>query len=226
MKKRILVVAAHPDDEILGCGGTIARLVDEGHEAFALILGEGFTSRDEKRDRMKRAKELSGLKKQMLRANKILGVKRVFSFEFPDNRFDAVPLLDIVKTIEKIKAEIEPVIIFTHHLNDLNVDHRVTFQAVITACRPLRTSTVKQICCFEVLSSTEWAWPSDFRPNYYVSVNDHIQKKIKALRCYLSEIKPWPHPRSAKAVKTLAEKRGCEVGMTSAEAFEIVRMIG
>jgi LmbE family N-acetylglucosaminyl deacetylase len=225
MKKRILVVVAHPDDEVLGCGGTIARLVKEGYEAFTLILGEGVTSRGEGRDQRRQEKELAALKKQMAAANKVLGVKRVFSYGFPDNLFDSLPLLDIVKGVEKAVKAVKPALIFTHHQNDLNVDHRITFQAVLTACRPLQGSPVKQICAFETLSSTEWSWPNDFRPNYYINITDVLSEKVKAMNCYRSETRPWPHPRSGQAIKALAAKRGSEAGMKNAEAFEIIRML-
>ena len=142
-RQRILIVAAHPDDEILGCGGTVARLVTKGHEAYTLILGEGITSRDAKRKREKKEKDIKLLREQAFKANKGIGVKKVFLCDFPDNRFDTVALLDIVKTIEKIKSDIRPHIIYTHHRADLNIDHRITYNAVLTACRPLRGETVR-----------------------------------------------------------------------------------
>lgn len=227
MKKRILIVAAHPDDEILGCGGTISRLVKKGHEAFTLILGEGITSRDEKRDREKRNNELGQLRKDIEAANKMIGVKKVYIYDFPDNRFDEMPLLDIVKTVEKVKKEVAPDMIFTHHGGDLNIDHRITFHAVLTACRPLKGERAREIYSFEVPSSTEWPPDSSryFMPNYYIDVSESLNEKTGAMKKYRSEIRDFPHPRSEKAIEILARSRGISVGLECAEAFMLIRKI-
>ncbi len=224
-EKRLLVVAAHPDDEILGCGGTVARLVDEGYEAYSLVLGEGITSRDDKRDQEKRAEDIKQLKKQISRANKIVGIKEVFTHEFPDNRFDTLPLLDIVKVIEKLKNQIRPDLIFTHFEKDLNIDHRITYQAVVTATRPLPREPVRCIYSFEILSSTEWNWPLSFSPDVFFNIEKGINKKIEAMREYKSELRDFPHPRSLKGIKLNAEYRGMLTGLKYAEAFKLVRAI-
>lgn len=223
--KNILIIAAHPDDEILGCGGTIARLSKNGYEIYVLILGEGITSRDDIRDRQKRESEISDLKRQTEKANKILGVKKVFYHDFPDNRFDTVPLLDIVKVIEKIKNNIKPEIIFTHYEKDLNIDHQITYKAVITATRPLEEETVKEIYSFEILSSTEWSYPLSFLPNMFYDISETIDVKLKALGKYKTELKKSPHPRSLEGVKLIAKNWGMKVGLNYAEAFKIVRII-
>lgn len=226
--KTILVIASHPDDEVLGCGGTIARFTNEGYEVYTLILGEGITSRDEKRDRTKRDNEIKELKRNIKKANKIVGVKDTFAFDFPDNRFDTVPLLDIIKTIEKVKEQITPDLIFTHHHGDLNIDHQITFKAVMTAFRPIKGETVREIYSFEVPSSTEWNIPSsttDFMPNYFVDVSKTLEIKIMALKEYKLEVREFPHPRSAEAIKIIAKHWGIQVGLEAAEAFEVVRFI-
>lgn len=225
MKKKILVVAAHPDDEILGCGGTVARLVKEGHEAFTLILGEGITSRDEKRQRAKRKRELDYLKKQIYAANKSMGVKDVFVYEFPDNRFDTVPLLDIVKVIANIKDKVKPDIIFTHYENDLNIDHQITFRALLTATRPLSNETVREIYSFEVLSSTEWNFPLSFQPDVFIDISDTLESKLNALSEYKLELKEFPHPRSLRGIRLNAEYYGMRVGLKYVEAFKNIRII-
>ena len=225
MKKGILIVAAHPDDEILGCGGTVARLVKEGYEAYTLILGEGITSRDEKRSIEKRKIELSQLKKQAIKANTILGVKEVFFFDFPDNRFDTIPLLDIVKVIEKIKNQIKPQIIFTHYKNDLNIDHQITYNAVIAATRPMAREAVKEIYSFEVPSSTEWYYPLSFSPDVFFDITETLKYKLKAMGFYQSELRKFPYPRSLENIKLNAEYWGVRVGVRYAEAFKNVRII-
>ncbi len=225
-KRKILIVVAHPDDEILGCGGTVARLVKEGSEAYTLILGEGVTARYDKKNGGKVRKEIIELKKQAIEANKIIGVKKIFFFKLPDNRFDTVPFLDIVKTIEKIKNELNPDIVFTHYEKDLNIDHRITYQAVITATRPLPDERVKQIYSFEVASSTEWNYPLSFSPNVFFDISKTIDLKVKAMGKYKTEIRELPYTRSLEGVKLNTKAWGTKVGLKYVEAFKCVRWIG
>jgi len=223
--KNILVVAAHPDDEILGCGGTIKKFVEMGYNAYTLILGEGITSRDDERDRNKREKELELLKMQAYDANRFIGVGEVFLYDFPDNRFDTVPILDIIKVIEKIKSKIKPEIIFTHHEKDLNIDHQITFRAVMTATRPTKGECVQEIYAFEVPSSTEWNFPLCYSPNIFVDIGKTLEAKISAMKAYQSEIKEYPHPRSLEGIELLARIWGMKVGLSSVEAFQAVRVL-
>lgn len=227
MKKNILVIAAHPDDEVLGCGGTIARYADEGSTVSVMILGEGVTSRDAERQRSKRGVELRKLKEQSVNACKILGVNYTSVHDLPDNRFDTVPLLDVVKLIEKEIAERKPEVIFTHSKSDLNIDHEITHRAVLTATRPVAGQPVKELYAFEVPSSTEWAFGSLglFNPNIFVDIKDYLELKIKAMAAYGGESREFPHPRSPKALEALAGYRGSAAGFMAAEAFEAIRMI-
>ncbi len=225
MKSKILIIAAHPDDEVLGCGGTVSRLVREGYEAYSLILGEGVTSRDEKRDRDKKIVEIEELKKQVNEANRIIGVKDVYLHDFPDNRFDNVPLLDIVKVIEKVKNELQPDIVFTHYENDLNIDHQITYKAVLTATRPMKEECVKELYSFEILSSTEWNYPISFSPDVFFDVNSTLEYKLKALEMYKYELRSFPHPRSLDGIRLNAEYRGMQVGLRYAEAFKSIRVV-
>jgi LmbE family N-acetylglucosaminyl deacetylase len=225
MKKSILIIAAHPDDEVLGCGATVSKLADEGYDIYTLILGEGVTSRDMKRDAGQREEEIDKLKQEINAANNKLGVKKVFTYDFPDNRFDSVDLLDIVKKVEEIKQKTKPSIIFTHYKNDLNVDHRVTYNAVMTATRPLSEETVKEIYSFEVLSSTEWNYPLSFSPNTFFDVTSTIRKKKEAMELYGSELRDFPHPRSIEGIELNAKNWGMKTGIKYAEAFLLVRMI-
>lgn len=222
---RILVVAAHPDDEVLGCGGTMA-LLSAKNEVYTLILGTGITSRSipekEKKENLKR------IKGDAYRANKVLGVSEVFLEDFPDNKFDSVSLLDIVKTIEEKIREIKPTIIFTHHYGDLNIDHRITFDAVLAAARPIEGCPVRKIYTFEVLSSSEWNVQDAkriFTPNTYYNISETIQQKLESMKQYKSEIKQYPHPRSVEGIRIHAQKRGLEVGLEYAEAFNLIRHI-
>lgn len=228
-KKIILTVAAHPDDEILGCGATMARLSQEGCEIHILILAEGITSRQNTRDRNSNLNELSELAQIAHTAGKTVGAKSVELFDFPDNRMDSIDRLDIIKVIERKVQEIQPEIIFTHFKYDLNIDHRITSDAVITACRPYPEQVVKELYFFEVSSSTEWQVGNQsetFNPNYFVSINEtQMKKKIDALKFYRSEMREFPHARSIEAVNALAKWRGASVGVSMVESFMVGRII-
>ncbi|OHE78489.1 MAG: GlcNAc-PI de-N-acetylase [Verrucomicrobia bacterium GWF2_62_7] len=224
-KKRILIVAAHPDDEVLGCGGTAARLVGEGADAFTLILGEGVTSRDASRDPETRRGALALLKRQALAANRALGIREVFFGDLPDNRFDSVPLLDIVKRVESVKREVRPDMVFTHYGADLNIDHRITYQAAITAARPLKGESVKEIYSFEVLSSTEWNYPLSFSPDVFWDISGRLKTKLRAMRAYPGELARFPHPRSLEGIELSAKYWGMRTGLRAAEAFKSVRAL-
>ncbi|GAB6100058.1 PIG-L family deacetylase [Halanaerocella petrolearia] len=223
---KILVVVAHPDDEILGVGGTLAKHIDNGDEVYCLILGEGMTSRNEKREEVEQEK-LEELHTDTLKAAEIIGFQDVFFSDFPDNRFDGIDLLDIIKEVEEKVNKIEPDIIYTHYSDDLNIDHQRTFKAVITACRPVEDYTVKEIYAFETPSSTEWNFNDEisFNPNVFVDVKKTIDKKLRAMECYKSEVKDYPHPRSIKALRTFAKRWGTVVGKEYVEAFELVRQV-
>jgi N-acetylglucosamine malate deacetylase 1 len=217
----VLVVVAHPDDEVLGAGGVILRHKDIGDTVSVLILSDGETSRDNGVDIKKR-------NEQALQAANVLGVDNSFFAAFPDNSFDTVALLDIAKKIEEVIRQINPSIIYTHHANDLNIDHRRTCEAVLTAARPQPGYPVRAIYSFEVLSSTEWQIKSSeklFAPTLYVDIKKYINKKKEALSIYKDELQPSPHPRSLEGVDVLATWRGMEVGLEYAEAFVLIREI-
>ena len=219
----IIIIAAHPDDEVLGCGGTISKL-SQMNDIYILILSKGVASRDLSED--KKREEQSRLRNEMSKANKILGAKKVFTEEFPDNMFDTVPLLNIIKTIQKYVEMVNPEIVYTHHRGDLNIDHCITFNAVLTACRPIKGNSVKKIFSFEIPSSTEWnfqAVTTSFNPNVFEEISETIDKKVEAMSAYENEIRLPPHPRSILKIRSLAETRGAAAGMNYAEAFELIR---
>lgn len=221
--KRILVVAAHPDDEVLGCGGTIAKLSAQ-NDVYTLILGEGVTSRD--KSKREKVDELRSINEDIFVANKILRAKQVFIENLPDNRFDTIPLLEIIKIVEKYIKKIDPEIVFTHHKGDLNIDHRITFDAVLTACRPLENNSVNKILSFEVPSSTEWnsyTIINSFNPTVFEDISRTIDIKLDAMSAYKNEVRLNPHPRSLEKIKALAEVRGADSGMNYAEAFMLIR---
>lgn len=223
----ILIVATHPDDEILGCGGTMARLVNEGHEIFIAILGEGATSRYDGQNTASQS-ATEALHGNCRKAADLLKIKNLYLYNLPDNRFDTVPLLDIIKIVEELIVQIKPSGIYTHTGGDLNIDHVLTHRAVVTAARPTSDCPVKDIYAFEVPSSTDWAlaqFKPVFRPNVFVDISDTIDTKIKAMQIYEGEVRIFPHPRSPEALKTTARRWGSVVGCEYAEAFELIRML-
>jgi LmbE family N-acetylglucosaminyl deacetylase len=225
--KHILVIAAHPDDEILGCGATMARLAAQGHEIHIAIIGEGITSRHSDRSQAD-AGQLSLLHQNAQAAANQVGAKGLTLYGLPDNRLDTVALLDVVKLVEDLIEKQEPEIIYTHHPGDLNIDHGIVHRAVLTATRPVNGQPVQEIYAFEVPSSTEWAFqcfaPS-FRPNVFEDVTSTLETKILAMSCYGTESRAFPHPRSPEALRAVAARWGSVVGCKSAEAFELVRSI-
>lgn len=225
-----MVVAAHPDDEVLGPGATMHRLIREfGCQVRAVILGEGVTSRSDRRDAAKWQRELELHRANIHAAGQCIGYHSVGIHDFADNRFDTVALLDLVKAVEAEKRAFGPEILFTHHGGDLNIDHRRTFEAVMTASRPLPGETVRAIYAFETPSSTEWqaaSAPMYFQPNVFFPVSpEDVQAKIKAMESYELEKRAYPHPRSPEALETLAKRWGVVVGAPSAEAFMLVRAV-
>jgi LmbE family N-acetylglucosaminyl deacetylase len=218
--RKILVVVAHPDDEILGLAGTLCQHRDSGEEIAILILSRGEASRGQKiSDEKKRISQAKLVAKKM-RAKLLLK-------NLPDNAFDSIPLLKIVKIIEKVIVQEKPDVVYTHFSEDLNIDHKLAFQAVITAVRPLAKSFVKKVYLFETLSSTEWqiSGTKKFSPNHYVDISKYLSEKKEMLTIYKDELRAYPHPRSLKGAETLAYYRGMESGFEAAEAFEIIREI-
>jgi LmbE family N-acetylglucosaminyl deacetylase len=229
MNETILVIAAHPDDEVLGCGGTMARHVDDGDAVHVAILAEGITSRDSEVGDKAHDEELSTLARSAQAANDILGAKTLTMKHFPDNRMDEIARLDVVKVVEGLLEEYRPTTIYSHHCGDVNIDHRRIHDAVVTACRPQPSAQpVPTLLFFEVSSSTEWQPPGSaapFVPNWFVDVTKTLDRKVEALKQYSSEMRDWPHARSIQAVEHLARWRGSTMGVEAAEAFELGRRL-
>lgn len=225
-KNRILVVAAHPDDEVLGCGGTMAMHARNGDEVRIVLVAEGITSREGVK--ATQSTELEALKKSARASCQTLGAKQIELLGFADQSLDTQSLLDVVKPLETFIHDYRPTTVYTHHGGDLNLDHQMVHRAVITACRPLPQSVLNTILFFEVPSSTEWNAPSaanNFSPNWYVDISETLATKKEALKHYASEMRPWPHPRSYEAVEHLARWRGATISRPAAEAFMLGRKI-
>jgi LmbE family N-acetylglucosaminyl deacetylase len=219
---RIMVIAAHPDDEVLGVGGTIARYSKE-HDVYTLIVTDGSSTQyaGTKLDL------LAGKKREeTLKCKDILGIKDVFFGNLPDMKLDTVAHVEINSLFIKYINKIKPDWIFTHHWGDVNMDHSKVFESTMVAVRPTGGRFIKRVATFETPSATEWNGydrRSAFVPNWYVRIDEQLQVKLDALRCYETEQRPYPHPRSSEAVIAQAGMRGLAAGMAAAEAFCIVR---
>lgn len=225
--KKILVIAAHPDDEFLGCGASLLLYKKKGYQIKTIFLADGESSRSMKIKKLKKNIELR--EKQALNVAKKSGFLEPVFKRLPDNSLDTVPFLKIVQLIEKEINKYKPTTIFTHFENDLNLDHQLVYKAVITATRPLSKTFVKQIYCFETPSSTEFNFTKRqnklFNPNLFLDVSKFIDKKIRILKVYKNELRKWPHARSLKSIKNLAAFRGSQIGVKFAEAFIVLREV-
>jgi N-acetylglucosamine malate deacetylase 1 len=219
-KNNILVIAAHPDDEMLGCGGSIIKLKKKC-DIKVLFMTDGVSARK------KNHKKILERRNSCEKLFKKLKIKKPVFLDFPDNQMDKVPLLEIVKKIERIIKEIKPHTIFTHYSDCLNIDHQITCKAVLTACRPIKNNTVKKILSFEILSSTEWSKFKNkgFEPNYFIDITKEIKNKISSMKYYKMELRKYPHSRSIKAIEALASFRGVSCGVKYAEGFYLNRLV-
>lgn len=221
MNKRVLVIAAHSDDETLGCGATLAKFSEEGDQIRVVFMTDGVSSRGST------SAEADLRKADAKNALDTLGVSDFINYNFPDNKLDQVAMLELAKVIEKEIEAFKPSLLISHFSGDLNIDHQRVAEAVLVATRPQPSQCVKEIWAFEVLSSTEWFFSSNqnFIPNYFVDVKDYIETKLIACSKYEQEFKPSPHSRSLDHVKVMAQHRGFSVGCEYAEAFQLVRGI-
>jgi LmbE family N-acetylglucosaminyl deacetylase len=217
----ILIIAPHPDDEVLGCGGTIAKHVSGGDEVYLCIVTKAYPP-DWPED------EIARRKQEVLRVNKILGIKKTYFLDFPTVKLDTIPQKELADSISRVVNEVKPEILFIPHRGDINRDHQLVFEAAMVAARPKPALGTRKVLCYEVLSETEWAAPfvdNAFVPNVFVYISETLGTKLKAMSEYKSELKEFPHPRSLEAITALAKMRGAAVGVEAAEAFMLVREI-
>jgi LmbE family N-acetylglucosaminyl deacetylase len=228
MPETVAVIAAHPDDEVLGCGGTVARMAAQGRPVHILLAADGETSRSPPGAPAIESQRIVERNQGAEAACRILGCTSVELLAMPDNRMDGLELLTVVQRIEEFLRRYRPATVFTHHAGDVNIDHRIVHDAVIAACRPQPGYWVRELLFFEVPSATEWRPPvsgPQFNPNWFVDVSGQLATKVNALQAYRSELREFPHPRSIEAVQALARWRGATVGFEAAEAFVLGRNI-
>ena len=231
----ILILAAHPDDEILGMGGTIKKFTKTKNNVKIVIFATGIAARRstnyknstsykaDKKTNQKIHQQIVSLRKDAKNAAKVLGVTDIEFLDFPDNEMDLISNLQITKVIEKIIKNFKPDQVFTHTNFDVNVDHRALYNATLTATRPKKGSKIKKVFAFEIPSSTEWYFPTQFSPNVFVNIESEIKSKIQALSKYKTELEDFPHPRSKDALESISKKWGSVSGYNNAEAFYLIR---
>jgi LmbE family N-acetylglucosaminyl deacetylase len=220
-RTRVVVIGAHPDDELLGAGGTLARHVLAGDEVHAVVVADGAGSRYP-------AELVSTLEKQARRAAEVIGFASLQFLSLPDQRLDTIPLIELTQRLEAVLDEITPAIVYTHFPEDVNADHGLVARCAWTACRPYGRPQVRKFAVFETPSSTEWAWPmtgTEFRPGLFVDVSETLEAKIAAMECYETELRDYPHPRSSRALRERAAYWGSHIGRLAAEPFVVLREV-
>ncbi len=218
---RILIIAPHPDDEVLGCGGTIAKHNLSGDEVYLCIVTKAYPP-EWSEDEIKRRKE------EVLRVNEILGISKTHFLDLPTAKLDTIPQKELSDSIARVVDEVKPDVIYIPHRGDLNKDHRLIFEAAIVTVRPKPGSSIQKVLSYETLSETEWTAPfveNAFIPNLYVDISETLEVKLKAMSEYKLELKEFPHPRSLEAITALAKRRGPTIGVKAAEAFMLIREI-
>jgi LmbE family N-acetylglucosaminyl deacetylase len=216
---RIVVIGAHPDDELLGAGGTLARHVLAGAEVHAVVVADGAGSRYP-------GDMMATLEKDARRAGEVIGFATMRFLALPDQRLDVEPLIELTQLLEAELDEIGPQVVLTHFPHDVNTDHGQVAKAAWTACRPYYRRGLRRFAVFETPSSTEWAWPIDgtgFQPTLFVDVAETLDVKTEAMECYESELRDYPHPRSSRALRERAAFWGSQVGLLAAEPFRVLR---
>lgn len=224
--KKVLIIAAHPDDEVLGCGGTIRRLIENNCKVYVLFLSEGVSARSKPGEIKDWTNDILAREAMAVKASEFLGYSIIGFMKGPNLRMNTISILDLVKYVQNFITDIKPEIVFTHHPGDLNTDHQICFNAVFTACRPINQEFLEAIYTFEVPSSTEWSSHVNlpiFLPNYFVDIDGAIESKLNALKFYDFEMRSFPHPRSFENIRALAQIRGAEIGFNYAEAFMLIR---
>ena len=214
---KILIIAPHPDDEVLGCGGTIKKKSQNGDTVYLCVVTETYEPEWSRDFFLKRKQEIK-------KVEKILGIKKTFFLRFPTAKLDTVLVKDLNKVIAGVVSRVRPDFVYIPHKGDLHTDHRLVHEGALVATRPSAESSVKKIYSYETLSETEWGM-EHFCPNVYEDISKTISSKLKAMKVYASELKKPPHPRSLEIIKVLAKKRGSEVGCHFAESFTLVRSV-
>ena len=216
---RVLVIAAHPDDETIGAGGTIARHVAHGDEVYWCIVTQGYSPPWSE-------ETLAAARRQVYDVQRVLGIQEVFFCGFPTVKLNTVPYIDLCSALQRVVDQVRPEVVYTTPRDDINQDHRIVYEGTLVATRPLPGSSIRRLLCYEISPTTRFGLPtgsSGFVPNVFVDVSQYMDKKLEAVSCYQTELREYPHPRSLEGLRLLAEERGLSVGMKAAECFQLIR---
>jgi len=216
---RVLAIAAHPDDETIGAGGAIARHVAHGDEVYWCIVTQGYSPPWSE-------ETLAEARSQVDEVQEVLGFREVFLLGFPTVKLNTVPYIDLCSALQQVVDQVQPEIVYTTPRDDINQDHRIVYEATLVAARPLPGSSVRRLLCYEISTTARFGLPAGstgFAPNVFVDISRYLEKKLEAIRCYRTELREYPHPRSVKGLRLLAEERGLNVGLQAAECFQLVR---
>ena len=216
---RVLVFAAHPDDEVIGAGGTIARHVARGDEVCLCVVTQGYAPLRSERD-------LAAARAQVLDVQQVLGIEEVFFCGFPTVKLNTVPYRELTSALQGIVDDVRPEVVFTTPPNDINQDHRIVHDCTLVALRPLPDSSVRRVLAYEIGTTAHFGQPaggSPFVPNVFIDISRYLDKKLEAMSCYQSEVREYPHPRSLEGLRLMAKERGVSVGLEAAECFSLIR---
>ncbi len=218
---RVLVIAAHPDDETIGAGGTIARHVAEGDDVYWGIVTQGW-------EPMRSQEDLRLAREQVFEVQRVLGIRDVFFCGFPTVKLNTVPYVELSSALQRIVDQVEPEVVYTTPPSDINLDHRLVYDSTLVATRPLQGNAVRRLMCYEIGATSRYGLPAGapaFVPNVFVDISDYLELKLEAMSCYKTQIHEFPHPRSLDALRLQAQERGVGVGLQAAECFQLVRLL-
>ena len=216
---RVLVIAAHPDDETIGAGGTIARHVAHGDEVYWCIVTQGYSPPWSE-------ETLAAAQRQVYDVQRVLGIQEVFFCGFPTVKLNTVPYIDLCSALQRVVDQVRPEVVYTTPRDDINQDHRIVYEGTLVATRPLPGTSIRRLLCYEISPTARFGLPagsSGFVPNVFVEVSQYMDKKLEAVSCYQTELREYPHPRSLEGLRLLAEERGLSVGLKAAECFQLIR---
>jgi LmbE family N-acetylglucosaminyl deacetylase len=216
---RVLAIAAHPDDETIGAGGTIARHVAQGDEVYWCVVTQAYSPPWPE-------ETLIEARRQVDQVRDVLGIQEIFSCGFPTVKLNTVPYIDLCSALQQVVDQVQPEIVYTTPRDDINQDHRIVYEATLVATRPLPGSSIRRLLCYEIGPTARFGLPAGsagFVPNVFVDISRYLDKKLEAARCYRTELREYPHPRSIEGLRLLAQERGLSVGLQAAECFQLIR---
>jgi N-acetylglucosamine malate deacetylase 1 len=216
---RVLVISAHPDDETIGAGGTLARHVAYGDDVYWCVVTQAYPPQWSEA-------VIAEAARQVNEVQHVLGFRQVFRLGFPTVKLNTVPYIDLSSALQRVIDDVRPEVVYTLSADDINLDHRIVYNSTLVAARPLPGSSIKRLLCYEIAPTARFGLPAGshgFVANVFVDIADYLDRKLEAMACYKTELHEFPHPRSLQGLRLLAEERGLSVGLRAAECFQLIR---